>query len=69
MPMGNTQCDKLIQDRGGHSAVIDINGKHEFKLTDGKVADLELRPNKGGNGLYNSEDVITVLEMISAGKK
>jgi hypothetical protein len=69
MPMGNPECDKIIQDRGGHCAVIDVNGKHQFTLPSGKKADLELKPNKGGNGLYNSEDVITVVEMLSAGKK
>jgi hypothetical protein len=61
MPMGNAECDPIMDKRGFVCAVIFINGKHEFTLPSGTKVDLQKRPNTDG-AFYNSEDVITILD-------
>jgi hypothetical protein len=66
MPMGQTECDAEMQERGYTCAVIMINGENEFKLPDGRKVELYQRPNQS-TSTYNSEDVITILEGLSKG--
>ena len=61
MPMGNAECDPIMDKRGFVCAVIFINGKHEFTLPNGTKVDLQKRPNTDG-AFYNSNDVITILD-------
>jgi hypothetical protein len=61
MPMGNSECDPIMEKRGFTCAVIFINGKHEFTLPNGKKVDLWKKPNTA-DAYYNSEDVITILD-------
>jgi len=65
MPMGNSECDREMEDRGYTCAVIFINGKDEFTLPDGKQVTLQKKPNTT-DSLYNSEDVIAVLDGLWA---
>jgi len=64
MPMGQPECDAMIQARGHTCAVIFIDNQLEFVLPDGREVTLEKRPNEPTSS-YNSEDVITVLEQLS----
>jgi hypothetical protein len=66
MPMGNSDCDQTIQKRGVTCAVIYINGKNQFALPDGRKVELYQRPNQTVGSTYNSEDVITILDQLSA---
>jgi hypothetical protein len=65
MPMGNSECDQAIQKRGVTCAAIFINGKNDFTLPSGKKIELYQRPNQS-TSTYDSEDVITVLDHLTA---
>jgi hypothetical protein len=60
MWIGNSEADAEMEKRGFTCAVIFINGRHEFKLPDGRSVDLQKKPNTA-DSFYNSEDVITIL--------
>jgi hypothetical protein len=62
MPMGNEECDAEIQAKGLTCAVIFINGENEFTLPGDRTVQLYQRPNQS-TSTYNSEDVITILDL------
>jgi len=65
MPMGNSKSDTEMTSKGFSCAVILINEENEFPLPDGRSLTLEKRPNTS-TSTYDSEDVITVLDQLSA---
>jgi len=77
MPMGRSDCDAEMQQRGFTCAVIFVKQRrpdgswgepsNRFTLPDGRQVELYQRPNQS-DSTYKSEDVIAILDQLATAR-